>query len=92
MLKVKDWLLAKNNVKFKIEVESGPLVKDGLQILPKRIVVAIRLSDGARFTETSSVKVGGKPYRIREFYYDLKTVRLMWDSDHITCNINELHY
>lgn len=92
MLKVKDWLLAKSSGKFIIITERKPLVKDGIEILPKTIVVVVRVSDGARFTETSSVKVGGKPYRIREFYYDLKTVRLMWYNEHITCNINQLHY
>lgn len=92
MLKVKDWLLAKSSGKFTIVQERNALIKDGIEILPKTIVVVVRVSDGARFTETSSVKVGGKPYRIREFYYDLQTVRLMWYNEHITCNINQLHY
>lgn len=90
MLKCKEWLSIKKNVKFIIKREVGPLLKDGKIIIPETITVVKRISDGRSFTNSSIAKVKGEQYRIREFYYDLKSVRLMWHEKILICDIDEL--
>lgn len=91
MLKIKEWLDIRKDKQFKIMIENKGSFFATI-IIPAHIVAVKRLSDGLKFTNSSMVCVRGKKFRIREFYYDFKTVRLQYEHEELICDIEELYY